>query len=289
MRALRNTIITLSAIALFSSCEDVVDINLDQGESQLTVEAIITNDLSKQTIYLRETIPYFDNINNTPLIDSGTVFIVSGSNDTFEFSSEGNGEYGYQPTVGKNFEVGEDYKLTVQVGGEEYYAETSMTATAQYDSLTYEFREERLQFEEGYYIEMHAIDRPEKGNTYWVRTFRNDTFLQEADYINWSYDGGFSPGEINGEEFIYPVRYFSINVLDDPYKLGENVRVEILSIPVGFYYFLQEMQTQMLNEGLFATPPANVRTNIQNVNESGRKGTGFFITSDIATKEVDIL
>lgn len=288
MRVLRNTLITIFGIALFSSCEDVIDINLDEGQSQLTVEAIMTNDLSKQVIYLKETIPYFDDITNTPVIDNGTVFIVSSANDTFHFNAEGNGAYGYQPTIGKNFVMGETYTLSVKLTSEEYTAETVLTPTAQYDSLVYEYREEKLQFGEGFYAEMHAIDRPEKGNTYWVRTFRNDTFLNDAEFINWSYDGGFSPGEINGKEFIYPIRYFSINDLEEPYEMGDKVRVEILSIPVNFFYFLQEMQTQMMNEGLFATPPANVRTNIINNSGSGRKGTGFFIVCDIVSKEITI-
>jgi hypothetical protein len=58
---------------------------------------------------------------------------------------------------------------------------------------------------------------------------------------------------------------------------GDTLRVELQSIPRDYYYFLNEMTTQINNVGLFATSPANVRTNVRNTQAgSSKTAVGYF-------------
>ncbi|MOA65423.1 hypothetical protein D3C78_1918030 [compost metagenome] len=53
------------------------------------------------------------------------------------------------------------------------------------------------------------------------------------------------------------------------------------------YHFYDELRTQISNGGIFANPPANVRTNVKNVNSSSaKKAVGYFgasLVSSIST------
>ena len=59
------------------SCEDRIDLSLDQGVNQITVEAVLNTDADTQEIILRGSIPFFDDINTTPSIDNATIFITN--------------------------------------------------------------------------------------------------------------------------------------------------------------------------------------------------------------------
>ncbi len=55
------------------------------------------------------------------------------------------------------------------------------------------------------------------------------------------------------------------------------------------YFFIQEMQVQMVNGGLFATPPSNVKTNIRNTNPNATtKAVGWFNIGAVSSNGVRI-
>ena len=99
-------------------------------------------------------------------------------------------------------------------------------------------------------------------------------------------------GNIDGLPFITPTREGINPFYDDddddefepPYKIGDHVRVEIHSITEDAFFFLQEMDVQLNNGGLFAVPVSNVRTNIQNINpNSSIQAVGYFGTTAVSS------
>lgn len=276
-------------ILVFSSCEDVIDIDLDEGTPQLAVDAIITNELKPQVIKLTKSIPYFQKADNFPAVDADSVYITDNNGKTFLFAPTGNGTYTFNPSGNDTFAVGNTYLLTIKAEGSTYTAASKLQPVAPIDSLTYEFSPAVFGFKAGFYVEFHAIDLLGTGNCTWVRTYRNDTLYGKPEQINVAYDAAFAPGGANDFiKFIVPIRFLAINDGDRPYIENEKVKVELLSISEDFYYFLREAQAQISNQGLFATPPANVRTNVRNTNPNGPKPVGFFCVSAISAKEVVI-
>ena len=65
---------------------------------------------------------------------------------------------------------------------------------------------------------------------------------------------------------------------EETFERGDTIRVEMNSLPRDYYFFLNEIVTQLNNTGLFAAPPANVRTNVRNVGspDPNRQAVGYF-------------
>jgi len=284
-----------------SSCEDIIDINLDANTPQLSIDAWITDQPETQTIKLRLTRSYFDNT-PAPLALNATVEIQDSEGNLYEFLDTNNdGNYVWMPAQAADVMgvLGRTYTITVSYGGETYKATSQINRTPRIDSLVYEFREERLGNPAGYYAEIYARDPQGSGDCYWIRTYKNGQFLNRGQDINIAYDAGFSAGgNVDGVYFITPIREGinpfvedpnDSNVTLPPYSIGDDLEVEIYSIQEDAFYFLQEVSTQLTNGGLFAVPLTNVRTNYVNQNpNSDKKVVGYFGASAVVTAETTV-
>jgi hypothetical protein len=289
MKNIKYNIVFLLGLLLLASCEDPIGLKLDKGFEQVTVEAILNTETTLQKIILRGSVPFFDDISTTPAIDNAIVNIVSNTNDTLPFTFAANGEYWFTPSASKKIVLGKTYQLQIELGEEKYFANSEVNPVALWDSLTYEYFEESGFASAGYYATMHARDLPGIGQCYWFRRYKNDTFASGPADINTAYDAGSNPGEFDGEAFGFPNSVGGVNDFDKPYTINDTLRIEIQGISPDFFYFLDEVTTQMENGGLFASPPANVRTNVFNRDQDGRAGLGYFIIGEMEAREVVIL
>ena len=275
---------------LLSSCTTVIDAKLDTGPIQLSVDGTLTDQPGLQTIRLTQTAAYFNNSQPTPAT-SATVTVADDAGKTYRFSDPDNdGYYVWQPT-GKDTlgHIGRTYQLTVAYQGETYRASSKMNRVPPVDSIIFVKRKlNPLSKTEGYRAEFYAVDIPGGVDYYRVRFFRNGELQNKPGDIITSQDGSFrGPGNAtDGLTFIVPIRR-AINP-DSLYALNDVVKVEIQSLTVEAFDFWQELQTQITNGGLFATPVANVPSNILNANANGRKATGFFITSAVRSRSVAV-
>jgi len=296
--ALKFILKSFLVFILLTSCEDVVDITLDEGTPQLTIDAWLTNQPGVQTIRLTEIASYFDNTANPPALGA-TVVVTSQEGIIYNFLDDDNdGNYVWTPTEGGvSFgEIGKGYGLAVEYKGETFIAATFMQRVATVDSITFDFEEKSLGTPEGYYGQFYARDFVGENDCYWVKTYKNGTFLGKPQEINIAYDAGTSAGgNVDGLIFIPPIRN-GINRfpdLDDssedgtdvaPWALGDSVYVELWSITPDTFFFLEQARNQMTNGGLFASPIANVPTNIQNANTNSEvKALGYFCTSAVSS------
>lgn len=283
------TVIITGALS-FSSCETVIDAKVDEGPEQLSVDAFITDKPGLQTIRLTKTAPYF--ANKPALAAAGAVVTVTdNTGKIFQFSDpDSDGNYTWQP-IGKDTlgQIGRTYLLSIMYQGEEYRSVSRMNRVPTVDSII--FRKEKVSplpnAEEGYQAEFFARDPAGAADYTRVRFLRNGVLQNRPNDIIVTYDGAFNgSGNTDGLQFIRPIRQ-SINP-EKFYAENDTVTVELQSISAEAFYFFQELRNQIANGGLFATPPANVPTNILNVNTSGRKATGFFIASAVRSRTVRV-
>ncbi|MFD2573722.1 DUF4249 domain-containing protein [Spirosoma soli] len=290
MKAQLLFIFGLLFVVGLTSCETVIDAKLDQGPTQLSVDGTITDQPGPQTIRLTQTAAYFDN--RTPPIASGaTVTVSDNTGKRFTFTDPDNdGYYVWQPaakdTLGR---IGRTYSLSIVFQGETYTATSKMNRVPSVDSII--FRKEKinpLSSTEGYQAEFFARDFPGATDYYRVRYFRNGTLQNKARDIITLKDASF-PGsaDTDGLVFIRPFRQ-SVNP-DSLYNLNDSLKVEIQSLTGEAFEFWQQLSNQITNGGLFATPPANVPTNIINSNPNGRKATGFFTAAAIRSRSVRVM
>lgn len=288
-----KTFILLVTIVGLSGCEDVIDLKTTTGPTQLVVDGWINNQPGKQKITLTWSAAYFDNSAPKPVLgakvtvtdDLGKVYVFTDSLNTGQYT------WGKLQTD-KLGEIGRKYALRIEHELEVYTAKTEIKRVPKIDSLTY--INETFPFEpdkgqkKGYILEFYARDFVGTGDTYWIKPIINGkVVVDKAINLSIAYDAAFSAGApSDGLIFIQPIRR-SVTV-DSLYQAGNHVGVELHSITNEAFYFIQQIQEQSNNGGLFATPLTNIRSNVSNADPSGRKPLGYFGASAVSRMETII-
>lgn len=271
------------------ACEDVINPDLQPASPVLVVDAWLTNQPGPQSIKLTRSQPYFESV-LPPGVSGASVTVVDQLGTTYTFNeTESRGVYTWVPPAGEVFgTIGYEYDLTVIVGGETFVAESKMGQVPAIDSITFFVTEGGQFIPDLYQAEFWAKDPLEPGNAYWIKAYKNGQWLSKPSEIITAYDAGFTKGSgFNGIDFLPPIRR-AINPFDEaddgsiksPYVVGDSVFVEIHAVTEAAFNFLNEVSIQTDRPGgfseLFATPLANVDTNLKNTNPNGSPVLGFF-------------
>jgi len=279
-----------------TACEDIIEVDVEQKQKKLVVDAFIDNQLQTQTIRLTESIPFFDLPGTEPPVTTATVVLAdTGTGKIFPFIHDSMGYYRWNPNElsGDTLTVGSSYALFIIENGDTVVGVTKLYPTAdRIDSLrTIPTKGNGPPFiDTGRYCEIFAYDLPGIGNHYWLKTFRNDTLLSDINNLNIAQDMGNNSNGQDGDLFIYPVRFSQLNEFLRPYVDGEKVRVEIHSISREAYYWFQLIVNESNNGGLFATPPVNIMSNLFYLNQNPKRGiAGFFNVAAVNAAEITVV
>ena len=269
------------------SCEDVIDLEIKDGVTQLVVDAWLTDKPEPQVIKLTLSQPYFDNSAPQPALGATvTVFESDSTAHSFvDVLNDGNYVLQGEPFL----QVDALYALYIAYDGQEYVSISSQKRVPKIDSISFE----NFTFpvsppdggpQKGFLGQFYAKDFDGQNDTYWIRTTKNDTLINNPSNLSIAYDASFSPGAgSDGLLFILPIRQ-SIN--DGLYRHGDKTKVELWSITNEAYYYLFQIRQESANGGIFATPPANIPTNIVNRDENSKvKAVGFFGISSVSSIE----
>lgn len=286
-------IVLIIGVITMHSCEDPIDVELEDAESLITVDAWINGNPEDQTIRLTQSQPYFES-NFTPGITGANVIVRRNDGQEFAFDDSGNGNYTWVSDGTSIGEVGDDFELEINVNGETLSAITSLFRVPNVDSIHQDFVTD-FGLVDGIMIEILTRDLPGIGDTYWIKTFKNGVYLNKAEEINIAFDAGFDSGaETDGIVFIPPIRFLLNPVEDDnptdsieipSWIPGDIARVEVHSISNDAFSFLETTRDQLLNSdnGIFAEPLANTLGNV--TSSSGNTVLGVFNVAAISTEE----
>jgi len=292
IKLLRNIILCICA-GLCWSCDDEVGIDTGSANPVLNIDAWINNKPETQHIYLTLSQDYFDNKNLPPVASGAKVTVTDSQGRVFQFVEDSTslvGAYSWRPQNGEVLgSVGTAYTLEIEYNGEVFTATSVMKRVPPVDSLTLSYQEGIGMMDDIYRAEFWAKDIAGKGDTYWLRAYKNGRLLNKASEITTAYDAGTSSGSgFDGVTFITPVRMgINANDVDDddrpvsPLVNGDSVYVEVHSINLVAFNYLAEVVSQANRMGgiseLFTSAPlANVSTNILNRNANGSAIVGFF-------------
>ncbi len=278
-------ILYVIALFTFTSCEDVIDVDLDQGEVLLVTDAFITNQSEVQTIRLTKTAPYFDN-QSTPIIQGAVVTVFGSDSSVYNFVDQNDGNYIWTPTANQAINsIGVEYTLEIIYQNETYYSISVLNPVPPVDSIKFEFQKASIgQDKDGYQAEFFAKDIAGREDFYWIKAFRNNKKVGNASSFNITVNGSFDGTGSDSLLFIFPVRVFFI-ADEELYQKDDSLRVEIWSINADVAEFFTAVETQTNNGGLFAVPASNVYGNIYDVNgKPQKKMLGAFSISAISSK-----
>jgi hypothetical protein len=282
----------LGVVIGITSCEDVIDLETQTGPAQLVVDGWITNQAGPQTITLSWSSSYFDNGAPKPVLNA-EVTVTDDKGMVYEFKDlAGNGKYVWTTANDTLGHIGRTYNLRIKNEDDIYTATTQIKRVPAIDSVVYE--KEKLPFkpdkgpQEGYIAQFYARDFDGAGDTYWIKpVISGKAVVEKAVNISIAYDAAFSAGApSDGLIFILPLR--QAITTDSLYSAGASVGVELHSITNETFEFLKQVSEQAANGGLFATPIANIRSNVTNTNPTGKKALGLFSGSAVSRMETVI-
>lgn len=250
-------ILFLILVMTFCSCEEVVEVELQESEPRLVVEASIIWEKGTsgktQNINLTKTTPYFDS--DISPAQGALVQVRSSTGEIYDFNEVDPGTY-----INTNFlpELNKEYQLTIQYENEIYTATESMVPVVDLEEVE--------QIENGGFsgsdIELKAYfkDPAEISNYYFFKFYFEDLAIQ-------IYDDEFTNGNRT-------FAYFS----NEDLKIGDEVNFEIQGISKRFYEYLYILSSQAgeNNGGPFQTQPTTVRGNIINETNPENFAFGYF-------------
>ncbi|WP_271764977.1 DUF4249 family protein [Aquimarina algiphila] len=267
---MRKVIYIAFGILFFMSCEDVVDIDVPEGEPKLVIDAslefVTQTDgslrLENEEIKLTMSAPFFDE--NTPTVSDATIYITNLTFDFIYNFDELSFEPGtYIPSNGSflwDFES--DYELTVIHDNETYKATTKIIPSVPIDNIA---QGDGTLFE-GNEIEIE-VSFTDDGN-------RNDFYLFDFDF------NLFLPSEdrfYQGKPFKFSYFY------ENPEEVeGREVTIKILGIDQRYFNYSSILIEQSEQDGgnPFQAPPAVLRGNIINTTNSDNYPLGYFNLSE---------
>jgi hypothetical protein len=268
--------IYLVAIVLFS-CREEVDLPLKEIEGIVPViEGIWTDQNSSNEIKISLAQNYLDGSSFQSIRDA-RVYINQTGTDKFIPFSYRQESLSYKPVNPQDVaKIGETYQLIIEWQEQVFTAKGTMLEPPGVDSLTYEFKEERLFREKGFYIKVYGKVPFKKDNNYRIRVIENDTLKNDrGDYLLFDDTFGLTFFEKGLE-------------LDYAFKSGDRVELELYRLNRDMYdYFVQLVNLLFNDGGLFSPPPQNPKTNIQ-VIRGQSKVLGYFLVSPLLKETIKI-
>ncbi len=257
------------ALFAFTSCEDTIDIDLDQGPTLLVIDGKVTDEPNiSHKVTLSTTAPYFEN-NKTPRVSGAFVEITDidangsiVSIDTLIETIPNSGDYFTTKTNGL---LGHKYILRVTALGESYKAESIVNRVPPIDSITFEYKEKTANTDAGYSVFYYGPEPQGVGDHYLFRVSKNGKPYSKPNQLYFTSDELVDGNYIN-----------NVDITPEPFQLGDTITIEDFTTTKDQYKFYAAMYQQVNNGGLFANPPSNVHTNIVNTNPNGKKAVGYF-------------
>lgn len=256
MKVSKMLFLILFAGSLFS-CEDVVDVDLEEAEPRLVVEASLLWNIDKteniQIIRLTTTAPFFDS--EVPPARGATVTLIdeTGKEYVFEEIEEG---------VFKNDKIqpllNVEYRLVITYNDEVYEATEELIPTPQ---LLYVEQNNEGGFSSDD-IELKVFYEDPAGiDNYYLFRFLDERLSLQI------YNDRFTDGNLNFAFYT-----------DEDLEPGDEVGLEIQGISEDFYEYMFILRSQAggSNAGPFQTQPTTVRGNIVNLTNPENFAFGYF-------------
>jgi hypothetical protein len=238
-----------SLIILLTSCENVIEIDLDYMKPKLVIEGVI-NDNDKQCIIkLSKTADYFNQETN-PTVSDAVITLNDNAGTIVNFNEIEPGIY-FEGSV--NAKPNTVYTLNILSGGNEYVANATIPQKVNIDSITCQYNSESILYEVGYVVSCHFSDPGEFRNFYRLKTYNISDRTKAKNSKDIYNDDLF-----NGNNVEFPWSY-------DVYQQLDTVVVELYSLDRQTYdYYKTLFPISGGAEMMSLTTPANPNTNISN-------------------------
>ncbi|MCZ4407533.1 DUF4249 domain-containing protein [Cryomorphaceae bacterium 1068] len=265
----KNLFLFLAATAILSSCQDVVELDLPEGDEFLVVEGWITNENRPHDVILTTTAAYFDEADPAP-VSGANVFIRDNEGMETLLTETSPGVYTY-PDSGT---VGKAYQLEIVLENGKRYLSSfeEIFEPVPILDIQWQLSEDEPDVDDGeniddiYDVLIFTIEPAGLGDNYRWRSILNGEEAREPFDIF-----------VTDDQFVDGNPIPDFNVTDELYSQFDTVVIIQERISRDAREFLQLLQTQTaFVGGPFDPPPSPIRGNIENVNDPDDIALGFF-------------
>lgn len=265
----------LLAIVSFS-CQEEVVLPLKNTDPIPVIEAIWTDNPTVNQVSISYSQDYYDTA-SYEIEENAQVSIRNirtGASVRFMFNTESKRYLAERNVSGT---LGESYELNVKIGEKEFNSTGTILFPPLLDSIVYNFREERIFREEGYYLTVYGKIPFTEDNNYRIRMVKNDTLLNSRfDYL--LFDDTFGTNILDNG--------FELNGF--PFKENDKIRLELYRLNQDAFDYINQLVGLLFNDGgLFSPPPQNPTSNIR-VKSGGGQVLGYFMASPFLSETVII-
>ena len=261
---LKHTTILIILVSSFA-CERVIDINLNEANPKIVIEANIHNKREGTFVKITRTGSFFEPY--APDMVSGAKITLANLLTTYTFSESSNGIYSVDK-IG-NF-IPDSYTLTVDIDDETYEAESRMPASVPINYITSEYVSKNIFQDEGYVVYYSFIDPEDDTNFYRMRYSLNGELQNDGnDYVL------ISDEMFNGKSI-------QIQIYGTRFEKGDTVEIELMSIDESTYDYFNTLVEAIAQNTMESAAPANPNSNFSN------GALGYFSAYSSDTKRIII-
>jgi hypothetical protein len=262
----RKLFFTCISVVLLSSCEKVIDIDLNSADKKYVIEGVITDQAGTARVLISQT-NNFDESNDFPAVSGAVVTVQEAGGPVFNFTETSPGIYEAAALSGIS---GKDYALSVNVGGKLFTAACRMPQKINLDSIY--ITDELIFTATRKTVNAVFNDPTGLGNSYRFVQYVNGLKEKQIMIRNDDYS--------DGRRIINKLFYFSE---DDEttrnIKSGDQVMVDMFCIDPAIYKYWYSLDRSSTGGSGQATP-SNPVTNLQG------GALGYFSAHTLQTKSL---
>ena len=248
------TLITLTLFIILTSCEEVIDVDLNSSDPAFVVEAIIYKD-SVSSVRLTRTTSYFT-LEEPGFIENASI-TISDETSSEELQYTGQGYYTGNTIIGTEEST---YEIEIIHDGLTYSGITYMPVKTDIISVSYDKYEDQSTLnplgETVFTIICEFSDNPDIDNFYMIKYLEDGKMIEKNYFMITERDA--IGGSFNIENDIIS---FSESIFYD----GGEVEVQVFSIDESVYnYFMQLNDILFWKRRIMPPTPYNPSSNINN-------------------------
>ena len=252
-------------ILLLFGCEKVIEVDLNESNPVVVIEANLTNSPMLVEVKISKTGNYFGNEPVTKISNAGVILEDNlGGRILIDEVEEG-----LYKSLDINTNLGNSYKLMVEIEGKSYEATSKLNSPVSIDSLTLVYFEGFAFIDAGYNVNITFDDPAEVENYYRLKIYENGELKNEFDDLIVFDDNLFDGNKVE------------ISARNSTFNPGDVAKIELISLDKNAYEYFKTFQ-EVISTNPGSAAPANPNSNFTN----GALGYFSAYSSDIKTIEI---